>query len=582
MTTLRRFSRLLRGQIRDYLLLVGAWSLLRVGTLIVGLLLQRTFDLLSGESRAGLNVWSLIAAVGGVEAARQLLQFTTIISRMEPDIVFRTRALLRDQLLTARVRAAAGRSDDGQVLTTLGTDVDEVSTFAAWSPANLARWLFAVVAIAILMTVDAVLASAVLGLLLLLSVAVRLLHGRYRRYRMAGVNAAAQVRGAFRDAIAGAPVIQAAHAEDHIGAHLHRLGEIRRRAVVAEETYASLQQSTVANVAPLGTGLVLLAASRGLSDGTLTVGDIALFGYYLQMLTEALASLGLLVVRLQRLGIALDRMYRSSPDGLAGRRIRLTDDEPPDHPADAGDTLPHEELRSLSVRSLSCRPAAGGPGVSDVSFTAAPRSLTVITGRVGAGKTTLIRAILGLAGPVEGEIRWNDMIIAPEALVPPRCAYVPQVPRLFTGTLRDNILLGAGADEDALAGAVRLARLEADLRTMPDGLGTAVGAGGLRLSGGQLQRVAIARALVRRPAVLVLDDGSSALDARTERELFAELRQEDVTVIAVSHRRHLLESADLIVVLDQGRMTGTGTLSELLTSSAGMRELWAAYAGRGA
>ncbi|GLY08394.1 MULTISPECIES: ABC transporter ATP-binding protein [Actinoplanes] len=581
MTTLRRFTRLMRGQMRDYLLLTGGWSLLRVGTLVVGLLLQRTFDVISGESTAGLNAWSLIAAIGGVEAARQLLQFTTVISRWEPDIVFRTRALLRDRLLTGRLRSPAG---EDQVLTTMGTDVEEVSTFAAWSPANLARWLFAVVAIAILMSVDVVLASSVLGLLLLLSVAVRLLHGRYRRYRLDAVKAAAAVRDALRDAVAGAAVIQAAHAEDHVGTHLHRLGEARRRAVVAEETYASLQQSTIANVAPLGTGLVLLAASRGLADGTLTVGDIALFGYYLQMLTEALASLGLLVVRLQRLGIALDRMHRNNPHGITGHRVRLDDDEPPASPGateDDVDSHGPEELRSLSVRSLSLRPGAGTPGVSRVSFEVRPGSLTVITGRVGAGKTTLIRAVLGLAGPVDGEIRWNGAVVPAGVLAPPRCAYVPQVPRLFRGTLRENILLGADATEQGLVEAVRLARLEADLRTMPDGLGTAVGAGGLRLSGGQVQRVAIARALVRRPAVLVLDDGSSSLDARTERELFDEVRRDGLTVIAVSHRRHLLESADLIVVLGEGRMTGAGSLTELLTSNAEMRELWAAYAGRG-
>lgn len=575
--TLRRFTRLLHGQFGYYLLLVGAWSLLRVGTLALGLLLQRIFDAISGESPAGLSAWTLIAALGGVETARQILQFGTF-SRMDPEIVSRIRALLRDRLLTDRLRASTA---DGEFLTVMGTDVEEVSTFAAWSPANIARWLFAVIAIGIMMTVDAALASAVLALLLLLAVAVRVLHGRYRRYRIESVTASARVRGAFRDAVAGISVVQAAHAEDHVGAHLHRLGEVRRRAAVAEETYASLQLSAVVNVAPLGIGLVLLTASQGLSDGTLTVGDIALFGYYLQMLTEALASLGLLVVRLQRLGIALDRMYRTSRDGLVGHRIRFTAEEPPDPPTAGRDALPHEELRALTVLSLGYRPEAAGPRVSDVSFTVLPRSLTVITGRVGAGKTTLIRAVLGLIKPTEGEVRWNDAVLPPEALVPPRCAYVPQVPRLFTGTIRENIALGADVPEDSLARVVQLARLEADLLALPQGLDTVIGARGLRLSGGQLQRVAIARAMVSRPTVIFLDDGSSALDARTERELFAELRQDGVTVVAVSHRRHVLQSADRIVVLDNGRMADVGTLTELLTRCGAMRELWAAYAEPG-
>ncbi|GIF10100.1 ABC transporter ATP-binding protein [Actinoplanes teichomyceticus] len=577
MITLRRFIRLLRGQHRAYLSLVGAWTLLRIGTLAVGLLLQRVFDVISGEGRAGLNPWSVIAAIGGIEAARQTIQFTAVISRLEPGIVFRTKALLRDQLLTARLRAPAGHADDGQVLTTMGNDVEEVSTFAAWSPANIARWLFAVAAIVILITVDVVLGSAVLLLLLLLAVVVRLLHGRYRTYRHAGVAATARVRGGLRDAVAGVAVIQAAHAEEHVRAHLFRLGQARRQAAVVEETYGSLQQNIVANVAPLGTGLVLLVAAQGLRDGTLTVGDIALFGYYLQMLTEALASLGMLVVRLQRLGISLDRMYRSSPDGLVGRRVDLAAEQPSGPPPGA-DPPPAGELRELTVRSLSYRAGEGGPQVTGVSFTVTPGSLTVVTGRVGAGKTTLLRALLGLVGPVEGEILWNGRAIPPDALAPPRCAYVPQVPRLFTGTLRDNILLGVSGTGADLARVVRLARLEADLETMPQGLGTSIGPGGLRLSGGQLQRVAIARALVRRPAIVVLDDGSSALDGRTEGELFDELRRDGATVVAVSHRRRLLESADRIVLLEQGAMTGSGSLAQLLAGSPVMRSLWAGHA----
>ena len=127
---------------------------------------------------------------------------------------------------------------------------------------------------------------------------------------------------------------------------------------------------------------------------------------------------------------------------------------------------------------------------------------------------------------------------------------------------------------------MRRARLTPDLLAMPLGLETTVGPGGFRLSGGQLQRVAIARALVRRPQILFLDDASSAIDGPTERELFDELRQEGTTLVAVSHRPRLLTAADRILLLDRGRLVDSGTLPELLATSAGMRSLWRVYADR--
>ena len=148
-------------------------------------------------------------------------------------------------------------------------------------------------------------------------------------------------------------------------------------------------------------------------------------------------------------------------------------------------------------------------------------SLTVITGPVGAGKSTLLRCLLGLAPIDAGEVRWNGALVPDpsQLLVPPRAAYVAQVPRLFSEPLADAVLLGV--EPDGLAEAVRLACLDDDVAWMPEGLATVVGAKGVRLSGGQIQRTAAARAFVRRPELLVIDDISSALDVDTEARMWA-------------------------------------------------------------
>ena len=182
-------------------------------------------------------------------------------------------------------------------------------------------------------------------------------------------------------------------------------------------------------------------------------------------------------------------------------------------------------LQTLEVAGLTYHHPGSGRGIGGASFRLQRGQFTVVTGRIGAGKTTLLRALLGLLPRDAGEIRWNGRAVADPAtfFVPPSCAYTPQVPRLFSETLRENILLGPPVAEARLAAAVRLAVLEPDVAAMEGGLDTLVGPRGVRLSGGQIQRAAAARMFVREPQLLVFDDLSSALDVETERLLWERL-----------------------------------------------------------
>ncbi|MDH5372414.1 MAG: ABC transporter ATP-binding protein/permease, partial [Acidimicrobiia bacterium] len=194
-----------------------------------------------------------------------------------------------------------------------------------------------------------------------------------------------------------------------------------------------------------------------------------------------------------------------------------------------------------------------------------------------SGKTSLLRALLGLV-PFDGSIVWNDEEVTDPAsfLIPPRSAYTPQVPRLFSDTLADNIALGQHVTRERLREAVALAVLDPDLERLENGLDTMVGARGVKLSGGQLQRSAAARMFATEAELLVFDDLSSALDLHTEAELWTRLfERREVTCLVISHRRVALQRADQILLMDDGRIVDRGRLDELLERSEIMRDLWA-------
>jgi ATP-binding cassette subfamily B protein len=237
-----------------------------------------------------------------------------------------------------------------------------------------------------------------------------------------------------------------------------------------------------------------------------------------------------------------------------------------------------EPLETLRISGLTCAHDGGG-GIRGVDALLTGGTLTVVTGRVGSGKTTLLRALLGLLPAQAGEIRWNERVVPDPAgfFRAPRAAYVPQVPRLFSEPLIDNILMGWPASDGELDEAIRLSVLEDDIPRLDHGLDTVVGPRGVRLSGGQIQRAAAARAFVRKPRLLILDDLSSALDVETERLLWDRLlARKDVTILAVSHRRAALVHADQVILLRDGEVAARGTLTELLANSEEMRRLWAA------
>ncbi len=433
----------------------------------------------------------------------------------------------------------------------------------------------------ILAGIDAALTVAVFAPLLVIVVLAERLGGRIKRYREQAQEATGRITEAVGEMFGAVQSVKVAGAEHSMVANLRELNDSRRKAMVRDKVLTAGLESVFWNMISIGTGLILLvgAASLAAAEG-LTIGEFALFVYFLGFVTDTGYFVGIFIARFKQATVSYTRMIellRGAPPPRLVRRadLALTGPEPdvtvpPRRAADC--------LERLEIRGLSFRYPGSDNGIEDIDLDLPRGSFTVITGRIGSGKTTLLRALLGLVPADAGEIWWNGRVVDDPAawMVPPHAAYTPQVPNLFSLSLRDNLRLGRGDSDEEILAAVRAAALERDLADMPDGLDSLVGPRGMRLSGGQVQRTAAARMLVRRPELLVFDDLSSALDVETEQLLWSRLLREQVgsTALVVSHRRPALQRADLVVVMEAGRIVASGAFADLREMSDEFNALW--------
>jgi ABC-type multidrug transport system fused ATPase/permease subunit len=545
---------------------VGFFSLV----LVPGLLNRAIFDALSGHAAAGLNVWSLVGLLVGIEFGRfGLLYFGGVLFN-----VFRYggEALLKRNMMGWLVTAPGPRvlpGTPGEAVSRFRDDVNEtlnLSTILIVSP----QVLTGAVAFAIMLRIDVLITLVVVGPIVATVALTYLLTRRIQRYRKAAREATAAVTSFIGETFGAVQAIKLAAAEDRVTARLKALNDQRRAASIRDLMFSSLLGFLNSNIAALGTGCVLLLAAQAMRQGSFTVGDFTLFATYLGLVSASPLLAGQILAIERQAGVSIGRMRGlmagSPPLQLVGPR------RPGPHAAPSP-----QPLQTLAVRGLTCLHPASGRGVRDIDLTVNRGDFVVITGRVGAGKTTLLRALLGLAPCDAGEIAWNGELVADPAafMVPPRCAYTAQTPRLFSETIGDNLRMGSAASADGVAEAVRLAVFEADLAGFEAGLDTLVGTRGVTLSGGQLQRAAAARMFVRQPDLLVFDDISSALDGPTEQALWRGLfASGERTCLAVSHRREAFAHATEILVLDEGRIVARGDAAALRRESTLFGEIW--------
>ena len=579
MSTLRLVWEVIRYRPGRWFFCFVMWTFVHGLPLLFGILIGLVFERLSEGSPVDETAWAPAILFGVLAIGRNIIIW--LGDRQWINHWIEQSLQLRRNLLRWLLEAPGSRViplAPGQAVSTFRDDVDDILEY-------MENWVdmgglvvFGVGAVAVMASIDAGLTAILLIPLVLTMILTQSLSPQIRKRRRAMREATDQVTGFIGEAFSGVQAIKLGAAERPVLNRLHGLNEARHKAALSDTVLTEILRGINRNMSTITVAIVLIVAADSISDGSFSIGELALFLTYLPRLTDYMSFVGDIIAQHRRTGVAYERIRALAVDApddelLDRQRVSLEGAIPDIDLPDIG----IDPLQQLEVRGLSHWFPDGGEGLEGVDFDVERGSFTVVTGKIGSGKSTLVRALLGLV-PADGDVLWNGKPVEDPAsfFVPPRSAYTAQVPRLFSESLADNIALGQRVARERLREAVQLAVLDPDLERLEAGEQTMVGARGVKLSGGQVQRSAAARMLATEAELLVFDDLSSALDVHTETELWQRLlTKRDVTCLVVSHRRAALSRADQILLMDGGKIVDRGALSDLLKRSELMRSLWA-------
>ncbi len=394
-----------------------------------------------------------------------------------------------------------------------------------------------------------------LGTMVVSALVAALFGPALERSARATVTARAAYATALVSGLSAARTVKLAGAAGPVLGHLADLDAIRserQRREISTQVWSRSTPLVVSGLLPIGAWALFLAGVLSAGATLVAVSTLVAARWIAWTAASLLSQVPSARVWTQRT-VAMT--------GAAAYSAALPGVDPAVGTAPAPSAPARHPLRRLELAGFGVRHPDGVVAVRDVDLTIERGQLVLVVGPVGSGKSSLLRALAGIA-PHTGRLLWNGVpVTEPELFLRPhQVGYVAQQPRVLSGTVADNITLDYPVDA---AAAASTAQLEPDLAASGAGLGLVIGHKGTRLSGGQLQRLALARALAPGSELLVADDVSSALDVTTELALWAALRQHGVTVLGSTSKRAALLRADHVLVLEEGRVAAQGRWGEL-------------------
>jgi ABC-type multidrug transport system fused ATPase/permease subunit len=521
--------------------------------------------MLEDAAHAKAPAWWQVAAMAGILVV--LAAAAYLSSVLLHEVARKVCARLRSEYVARWLKSSISahrRVSPGEYAERLNISLGDVDLFIKGSVGNLLALVLVMAGGgAMLFWISWKLAVVILLVAPAVVLALRLVEREGRLLLRRARGESERMAGALQGTILGLDVIKAFNAEGEalrrFEARQDRLLEIQRR----ESFVSSLVEPLLIFAGAATFLLVVFFAGRLIADGAMDLAEFVTFLVYLMFVLPNLRNLGMQIARWRHLKVALDFLddWEHLPEETdrAGAR----------HAPGGG---------RLEFREVSYRHAGRESGLEGVSFALDPGEHVGIVGESGSGKSTLLSLLLRFHQPQAGRISVGGADIAGASLASVRdlFAYVPQDIVLFDGTIADNLRLARpDATEAEMEEACRTAQIGDFVATLPDGLATQVGDRGLGMSAGQRQRLAIARALLKSSPLILLDEATASLDARTEQSLGRSLRAALAgrTGLIVAHRLSTIAVLPRVIFLHCGKIAGDGTHEELMSNNETYRRV---------
>ena len=588
----QRIRKMIDYRLWYFIFCATLWGIMHAVPVLTGYFIKLIFDALAANNID--LAWLALLVFSLIDLSRMGVLF--VAEFVYIDYWLELKSLLQRNMLDYLMNAPFSRpmtDSSSEAVSRFRDDTDTVNQVIENWTDFFGMAIYMVAACIIMFSISPVMTGLMLVPMVAILLATRLFMPYVRNLRRKSRAATEAVTGFIGELFNSVQAVKIARKESSMLTHFECLNKTRQSAALKDVMVYELLGSVNRNMVNIGTAIVLFFAASQMQDGQFTVGDFALFMAYMPRLSWRMGFIGDMMANYKRGSVSFERMdkllhdapdeqivrpeqvvfERSKRPKIENPLLKEVVELEPDgfSPINrAKESIVADTLNTLSIQGLSYSYPEGGAnafGIQDISFDIKQGEFIVITGKVGSGKTTLLKALLGILLKDSGKVFWNGQEVLDSAsfFVPPRSAYTAQVPRLFSDSLRNNILLGQ--PEERLEKAIDTAILGHDVARLEKGLDSLVGTRGVKLSGGQIQRTAAARMFAQQSELMVFDDLSSALDVRTEAQLWQKIFSQDdrqgrangqdkakVTCLVVSHRQSVLEQADQVLVMEGGRL----------------------------
>lgn len=597
MGTARRIFSYFRNEMK---LVTGLAVVILLGTLAgvcAPAIQSRAIDIIAGEATGDFTI-TLVLMLGAylIGTCGQFVQ-GLLCAKMSTRIVKRIRGQLFDHVIDLPV-SYHDRHPHGDTMSRMTNDVDNISTTISQALPTLIAGVLTItgttVAMLLLCWQLALLTCLTIGLTI---AATRFLSARVRKYSRTQQASLGEVSGMVEEMVAGFRTVVASNRQQRAVADFCEATDKLTAAGIRTNAFSGIMGPVSSSISNIGYAIVAVFGGFLALQGVITIGVISAFIVYMRQFSRPVNEIAQLYCQLQTAIAGAERVFAVIDEagetadeadkekaGLAAEGISAAIDRMPDKAFAASEALRSgqamEKAPTIEFEDVTFSYEEGKPVLSNFSFTVPAGKKVALVGATGSGKTTIANLVLRFYDVDSGRILLSgrDIRDITRERLRQRIAIVLQDTTLFGGTIRENLLYAnPQATESQLREAARASCCLRMIERLPEGFDTCIGgSGGMSLSHGQQQLLSIARAFLANPDVLILDEATSNVDTRTEQAVQKAMLHlmQDRTSIVIAHRLSTVRDADVIVVLDHGRIVEQGTHEELLKLGGRYHELY--------